>query len=129
MTTFDVRPAGPAADLSADRTGALVAEVQRLTEALAAKDQELTVMARLLDDALDRESMHVYAPDLECLTTAAELERRGTPRATHLAVAGQTGPGKSGLMRRAMAQAFGQQHTLPAPAVEAPDMEWGGFDR
>lgn len=139
MTTFDVRPAGPAADLSADRTAALVAEVQRLTEALAAKDQELTVMARLLDDALDRESMHVFAPDLECLTTAAELERRGTPRATHLAVVGQAGSGKSELMRRAVAQAFGQQHTLPAPAVQAPEMEnpchtmpdmtWGGFDR
>ncbi|MGW5228663.1 hypothetical protein ACWEP5_27460 [Nocardia niigatensis] len=142
MTTFDVRPAGPAADLSAARFEALTAELERLRGEHAELEQlrrENAELKRLTDDVLDRESMHVYDAGMECLTTAAELERRGTPRATHLAVVGQAGSGKSGLVRRALAQAFGQQHTLPAPAVEAPevetpchtmpDMTWGGFDR
>ncbi|MEU6579568.1 hypothetical protein [Nocardia sp. NPDC046763] len=119
MTTFDVRPAGPAADLSAARFAALTSEVDRLREALAAKNREMATMGRLVEGLLDRESMHVYDADMERLTTASAIDRHGAPRAQH----GHPKP----------------QHTLPAPArPDAFDMEvtgawsvpeWSGFDR
>ncbi|MCP9625245.1 hypothetical protein NMK54_34430 [Nocardia otitidiscaviarum] len=77
MTALDVRPAGPALDLTTDLVAVLTAEVKRLRE-------ELHGMQRLVDDLLDRESMHVYDADMERLTTAAALERLGAPRARHL---------------------------------------------
>ncbi|MBF6138246.1 hypothetical protein IU501_35325 [Nocardia otitidiscaviarum] len=76
-TSFDIRPAGPALDLSTNRVAALTAEVERLRA-------ELHGMQLLVDNLLDRESMHVYDADMERLTTAASLERLGTPRARHL---------------------------------------------
>ncbi|MFE3060377.1 hypothetical protein [Nocardia sp. NPDC059239] len=74
------RPGAPAADFSAAQVAGLTAEVARL-------QAELRSMQVLVDEVLDRESMHVYAPDMECLTTAAVMERLGTPRARHRAAA------------------------------------------
>jgi hypothetical protein len=55
-------------------------EVVRLRAALADRDRQLAELARRVDDLLDRESMHVYDPDMERLTTAAAIERQGARR-------------------------------------------------
>ncbi|WP_280379816.1 hypothetical protein [Nocardia wallacei] len=110
---LDVRPAAPAADLSADRVAQLTAEVERLRRQVGERDRriaeltdELGGMQRRVDDLLDRESMHVYDPDMERLTTAASLERLGAARARHAPV---------------------------SPSLEldstAAGLRWGGFDR
>ncbi|MGW4094831.1 hypothetical protein [Nocardia sp. NPDC004750] len=80
MTALDVRPAGPALDLTSDQLVAvLTAEVARLRG-------ELHEMQRLVDDLLDRESMVAGAACMEQLTTAAAIARLGAPRAPHLVV-------------------------------------------
>jgi hypothetical protein len=94
MTTTEQRDHQPRVtdlDLSDAQPAELVAEIQRLRalvadrdRQLAEKTRELSVMGRRVDDLLDRESMHIYAPDMECLTTAAALERHGKPRAQHI---------------------------------------------
>ncbi|WP_157124798.1 hypothetical protein [Nocardia pseudovaccinii] len=56
-------------------------EVTRLRAALADRDRQLAELGRRLDDALDRESMHVNAPDMERLATSAAIERYGARRA------------------------------------------------
>ncbi|MEV6073411.1 hypothetical protein AB0L82_43275 [Nocardia sp. NPDC052001] len=120
MTTFDVRAGGPAADLTAARFEAMAAEVAQLRAALAAKDREMTEMTRRVDDLLDRESMHVYDPDMERLTTAAAMDRKASP------------PARSA--------AHSPLHTLPAPerpnvadqertGAWVPGIEWDGFGR
>ncbi|WP_306362504.1 hypothetical protein [Nocardia sp. CC227C] len=143
MTTIDPRPGAAALDLTADRFADLTAEIQRLRDALAERDRaigELTEELRTtrlgLDDLLDRESMHVYDPDMERLTTAAEIDRRGAPRAQH----NSAGPARS--LARLMTRAFPPPppRTLPAPAAPQtpeiedtgawlPGIEWEGFDR
>lgn len=57
--------------------------VLRLRTRLAARDAEIAVLTRQLDDLLDRESMRAGAACMECLTTAAALDRYGMPRARH----------------------------------------------
>jgi hypothetical protein len=78
-TCLDVRPAGPALDLTTDLVAVLTAEVERLRG-------ELHGMQRLVDDLLDRESMFAGAACMERLTTAASITRLGAPRARHLVV-------------------------------------------
>ena len=65
---------------TAVKTGDQAAEIARLREVLAERDRELSEMGRQLDDLLDRESMHVYDPDMERLATAAAIERQGAAR-------------------------------------------------
>jgi hypothetical protein len=76
-TCLDVRPAGPALDLTACLVAVLSAEVTRLRG-------ELRGMQRLVDDLLDRESMFAGAACMERLTTAASITRMCAPRARHL---------------------------------------------
>lgn len=91
MTSLDVRPAGPALDLTVARLAALTAEVQRLQIAL-----NRTELA--LDDALG-ESAPINAPDMERLTTLAISERLRTPRARRAVSAGTaTSPGRTGAL-------------------------------
>ncbi|MFE3227640.1 hypothetical protein [Nocardia sp. NPDC059228] len=136
MTTFDVRPAGPAADLSAARFEALTAELEQLR-------RENAELKRLTDDVLDRESMHVYDADMERLTTAAEMDRRATPRERHhLAMIACTGAGKTVRMAELVRRwkLTSAPRTLPAPqrpqapelestGVWSPGIEWDGFGR
>ncbi|GAB4590396.1 hypothetical protein [Nocardia sp. IFM 10818] len=84
----EVRPAGPALDLTTDLVASLTAEVKRLRG-------ELHDMQRAVDDLLDRESMFAGAECMERLTTAASFERFGAPRARHLraCAAEATAPG------------------------------------
>lgn len=56
------------------------AEIARLRAVVAERDRQLAELGRKVDDLLDRESMHVYAPDMERLSTSAAIERHGTPR-------------------------------------------------
>ncbi|MGW4719381.1 hypothetical protein [Nocardia sp. NPDC004260] len=80
MTALDVRPAGPALDLTADQlVASLTAEVKRLRG-------ELYDMQRRVDDLLDRESMIAGAACMEQLATAAAIARVGAPRARRLVV-------------------------------------------
>ncbi|MEU5410481.1 hypothetical protein [Nocardia asteroides] len=107
---------------AAVKSDAQAAEIARLREALAKKDQELAALGRQLDDLLDRESMHVYDPDMERLTTAAAIERQGAAR-----------------VRRSPAQACPAGHpdlkaianvselTITAPRIDQG--EWIGFGR
>ncbi|GAB2453860.1 hypothetical protein [Nocardia tengchongensis] len=147
MTTFDVRPAGPAADLSAARFEALTAELERLRGEHAELEQlrrENAELKRLTDDVLDRESMHVHDASMECLTTAAAMERRGTPREPrqHMAVIGNPGAGKTVRMAEAVRRwkFTSASRTLPAPqrptvpelestGAWKPGIEWDGFGR
>ncbi|MGV9668378.1 hypothetical protein [Nocardia niigatensis] len=69
---------GPVEDLSSARVEELVAEVLRLRA-------EVHQDRLLIDDLLDRESMHALTPRMECLTSAAALDRLGAPRARHQA--------------------------------------------
>ncbi|GAB3212551.1 hypothetical protein [Nocardia tengchongensis] len=71
--------AGPAEDLSTQQVAELVAEVRRL-------EIELSSMQQVVDNLLDRESMHALTPHMECLTTAAAIDRLGVPRAQRLPV-------------------------------------------
>lgn len=81
------RPGAPALDFSAERVIALTAEVEYLR-------REMHSMQVLVDEVLDRESMHVYDPGLECLTTAAAMARHAAPRARHqVALTEATMPG------------------------------------
>ncbi|MGV9408320.1 hypothetical protein ACWDOP_00280 [Nocardia sp. NPDC003693] len=79
MNLFTVRPAGPALDLSATRIRELTAENERLKT-------ELFETRRVVDDLLDRESMHTGAACMERLTTAASITRLGQARARHIPV-------------------------------------------
>ena len=91
MTALDIRPAGRALDLTTDLVAVLTAEVKRLRG-------ELHDMQRLVDDLLDRESMHAGAACMERLTTAASIARLGAPRARHLVVdVAQTAAGSVGV--------------------------------
>ncbi|MFE3254263.1 hypothetical protein ACFXPS_05590 [Nocardia sp. NPDC059091] len=137
MTSMDVRPAGPAADLSAARFEALTAELEQLR-------RENAELKRLTDDVLDRESMHVYDADMERLTTAAEMERRGTPREPHQHMAFIANPGAGKTIRVAEIVRRWKfppsPRTLPAPerpqapelestGAWSPGIEWDGFGR
>ncbi|MFE3028711.1 hypothetical protein [Nocardia tengchongensis] len=131
MTTFDVRPAGPAADLSAARFAALTSEVTQLRAELTAKNREMTTMGRLVDDVLDRESMHVYDPDMERLTTAAEMERRGLPRVQHgqVPTAGPRWSFPTPPTRTLPAPDRPRTTELERTGAWTPGIEWDGFDR
>jgi hypothetical protein len=146
MTTIDVRPAGPAADLGADRAAALAAEVAQLREQLAEKDREivelngeLRTMQRSVDDLLDRESMHVYDPDMERLATPAALDRLGTPKPRHVPDDRGTAPHQGGHFWSRPFTTGGATDAAVAPQVpgleatvaSVPELEfeWEGFDR
>ncbi|MFE2962027.1 hypothetical protein [Nocardia tengchongensis] len=73
------RPGAPALDLSEARVAALTAEVEYLRG-------ELSDMQQRVDEVLDRESMCALTPRMECLTTAASIDRFGASRARHLPV-------------------------------------------
>ncbi|WP_331757718.1 hypothetical protein [Nocardia sp. NBC_01388] len=77
MTTLDVRPGGPALDLTTSREAALLGEVARLRA-------ELHQLHVAVDDLLDRESMYAGAPCMERLTTSASMDRLGAARARHI---------------------------------------------
>ncbi len=107
---------------AAEQRADQAAEITRLREALADRDRQLAEMGRHLDDLLDRESMHVYDPDMERLTTAAAIERQGAAR-----------------VRRSPAQACPagrpdlkvianvSELTITAPRIDRG--VWEGFDR
>lgn len=107
---------------SATKGGDQAAEIVRLREVLAERDRQLSEMGRQLDDLLDRESMHVYDPDMERLATRAAIERQGAAR-----------------VRRSPAQACPagrpelrvlsnvSELTITAPRIEQG--AWMGFDR
>ncbi|MGY1969746.1 hypothetical protein ACW9HH_36485 [Nocardia gipuzkoensis] len=108
----DIRPGRPLDLAAADRVE-LVAEIERLRAELADRTRELAVMGRHMDDLLDRESMHVYAPDMERLTAVAVLDRFDRPRAQHADGGLQvTAPGRL---------------KITAPRIERGI--WQGFDR
>lgn len=98
------------------------AEITRLREALAKKDQELAAMGRQLDDLLDRESMHVYDPDMERLTTAAAIERQGAARVRR-SPAQACPAGRPDLKVVASVSEL----TITAPRIDQG--AWMGFDR
>ncbi|MBF6209279.1 hypothetical protein IU483_35310 [Streptomyces gardneri] len=100
---------------STDNSG----EVARLRAALADRDRQLAELGRRLDDALDRESMHVNAPDMERLTMSAEIERYGARRACRR-------PGSAG-RPQLKAVADVAELTITAPHIERG--VWEGFSR
>ncbi|WP_328410966.1 hypothetical protein [Nocardia sp. NBC_00403] len=94
----DTRP-GRAAGIPVNQRADLVAEIERLRAVIADRDRriaglsgELASMGRVVDDLLDRESMHVYDPDLERLATPAVMQRLGAPRARHIELPELSGP-------------------------------------
>lgn len=99
------------------------AEVARLRKALADRDRELATLRRQLDDALDRESLHVNAPDMERLTPAAAIERVGRPRACHAA------PARATAEQRPKLQVINNVSELTITAPRIDHGVWEGFDR
>lgn len=95
-------------------------ELARLRAALADRDRKLAELRRNLDDALDRESMHVNAPDMERLTSAAEIERYGAPRACH-----RPGPAARPQLKALVGNVT--ELTITAPYIERG--VWAGFSR
>ncbi|GAB2683390.1 hypothetical protein [Nocardia goodfellowii] len=61
----------------------LYGRAKRLADEVERLAAELREARFLLDQAIDRESMYAGAPCMEQLTTAAVIERMGTPRARH----------------------------------------------
>ncbi|MBF6150282.1 hypothetical protein [Nocardia nova] len=97
------------------------AEIARLRAALADRDRQLAEMGRRVDDLLDRESMHVYDPDMERLTTAKAIERQGAARVRRTAC---------GSVKRPQLTAV--QGNVTELEVTAPRIEhgvWEGFSR
>jgi hypothetical protein len=101
---------------STDNSG----EVARLRAALADRDRQLAELRRQLDDALDRESMHVNAPDMERLTASAEIERYGARRACRR-------PGSAGRPQLKALAGNVAELTITAPHIERG--VWEGFSR
>ncbi|WP_416567344.1 hypothetical protein [Nocardia testacea] len=115
MTSIEneARTTAAQADLLAeiDRLRGLVAERDAQ---LAAQRREMADLGRRVDDLLDRESMHVYDPDMERLATSAAIERVGMPRA-----------------RRLTGRSTRPCHPEPVE-ITAPQIErgvWQGFER
>ncbi|WP_280410996.1 hypothetical protein [Nocardia asiatica] len=95
------------------------AEVARLRAALADRDRQLAELRRHVDDLLDRESMHVYDPDMERLATAAAIERHGARRACR-----RPGPVGRPQLKAVVDVA---ELTITAPHIERG--VWEGFSR
>lgn len=123
-----------------DRPAELETEIERLRGLLAERDRivaeqrrELSELGRRLDDLLDRESMHVYDPDMERLATRAAIERLGAPRARRLPVVGTPEAGRTASTRRRSTGRATQPRTCPsAPEITAPQIDrgvWEGFQR
>ncbi|MEV6073378.1 hypothetical protein AB0L82_43105 [Nocardia sp. NPDC052001] len=91
MTAFDVRPAGPALDLTAEHFAELTAEIRRLSTDLAC--------AQLALDDLSDETSPINLPYMERLTMAAMLDRGHRPRARRVVSAG-TATHRAGVLAR-----------------------------
>lgn len=122
-----------------DRVVELQAEIQRLQGLLAERDRqlaaqrrELSELGRRLDDLLDRESMHVYDPDMERLTTRAAIERLGAPRARRQPVVGAPEAGRTASRCRITGRSSQPRVCPSAPEITAPQIDrgvWEGFQR
>ncbi|WP_280232290.1 hypothetical protein [Nocardia cyriacigeorgica] len=99
------------------------AEVARLRKALADRDRELSDLRRQLDDALDRESLHVNAPTMERLTPAASIDRIGRPRACHAA------PTRTPAGEKPQLRVINNVSELTITAPRIDHGVWEGFDR
>ncbi|WP_063057280.1 hypothetical protein [Nocardia salmonicida] len=107
---------------AAVKSGDQAAEIARLREALAQKDQELSVLGRQLDDLLDRESMHVYDPDMERLATIAAIERQGAARV-------RRSPAQACPAARPELRVLSNISELTITAPRIDQGVWMGFDR
>jgi hypothetical protein len=107
------------------------AEIARLRAELADRDRQLADLGRRVDDLLDRESMHVYDPNMERLATSAAIDRLGAPR--------ESRPGCAAGRRASCDSAKGSRPDLKVLAgnvteltITAPRIErgvWEGFER
>jgi hypothetical protein len=92
---------------------------------------ELATMGRKVDDLLDRETMHVYDPDMERLATSAAIERHGTPRERRVScAAGRRVPAETSKGSRPELKVLAGNVTeleLTAPHIERG--VWDGFER
>ncbi|MEV4241318.1 hypothetical protein AB0J47_39865 [Nocardia sp. NPDC049737] len=92
---------------------------------------ELTAMSRQVDDLLDRESMHVYDPDMERLATAPAIERYGAQRARHGSAASprRTATPTTGPKRPDLKVLAGNVTELTITAPRIDHGVWEGFTR
>ncbi|MFD3464737.1 hypothetical protein ACFWVM_33985 [Nocardia fluminea] len=107
---------------SATKGGDQAAEVARLRAVLAERERELREMGRQLDDLLDRESMHVYDPDMERLATAAAIERQGAARV-------RRSPAQPCPAGRPELRVLSNVSELTITAPRIDQGVWTGFDR
>lgn len=103
------------------------AEIERLRAALAERDRQIAELGRCVDDLLDRESMHVYDPDMERLSTSAAIERHGVPRERRISrAAGRRVPTEGRPDLKVLAGNV-TELTITAPHIERG--VWEGFER
>lgn len=103
------------------------AEIARLRAVVAERDRQLAELGRRVDDLLDRESMHVYAPDMERLSTSAAIERHGTPRERRISrAAGRRVPTEGRPDLKVLAGNV-TELTITAPHIDRG--VWEGFER